>query len=744
MAWRAVAQLIVSAGCGAILIPGLAHAQEPRPRGIDLAIGMPQQEEWPQARTMAGQPGRPIELRDILGVREISEQSISPDARMVAFVLRQAEVDSNRYRTTLWVVSTTPGSKPRLLDTDASLHGLRWMPAGRLWYQSMRDGVTEIRVISTPLSRKPVRQFHKLPAAVGALDVAPDGVTLAFVLTDSVPDRQRRQQEADGIVYGPLLSARDLIQKSWNRPPARLMLYSTRTRRLQPLWTAPATTFGGGVADVVWSPDGQRIAVSYAPSDQPHDINNVDIGVVTPKDGGFLPLVSWSGVDWRPVWSPDGSSLAFTSQGDIEGRRQELGINSLFVVAADGTQPPRLLGPAKSLNGARIIGWRADGSGLLFERGERTTSYVASARISGDSIAPVSATHYHLSQCSAVADGAAVSCVRQNATTPPEIALVDSTEPDGVRTLTHLNPAFDSIALGAVEEVRWTNRYGERANGFLIKPTDYRPGTRYPLLVMMYGFGNKFSAQAGSLSFPAQAFAGSGFAVLLMNSPAYQPFRWGGDDAAAATHADRDSPVAAIEAAVNTVVAMGVADSARCGVLGFSMGGYWTDLALTSTKLFKAASTNEAAARSPAEYYLSPAGWHFVQGSIVGGPPVGEWYARYLESAPLLRAPPQDVPILREYESLRLDALQYTMWWERGAQMELVFYPDEGHIFWQPVHRLSSMRRNLDWFRFWLLGVEDDDPARAAQYDRWRAMQRRIAQAKAEANFVGSGPRHER
>ena len=75
MAWRAVAQLIARASVGAMLIPGFAYAQEPRPRGVDLAVGMPQQEEWPQARTMGGQPGRPIELRDILGYMEIGRAS---------------------------------------------------------------------------------------------------------------------------------------------------------------------------------------------------------------------------------------------------------------------------------------------------------------------------------------------------------------------------------------------------------------------------------------------------------------------------------------------------------------------------------------------------------------------------------------------------------------------------------------------------------------------------------------------
>jgi hypothetical protein len=32
--------------------------------------------------------------------------------------------------------------------------------------------------------------------------------------------------------------------------------------------------------------------------------------------------------------------------------------------------------------------------------------------------------------------------------------------------------------------------------------------------------------------------------------------------------------------------------------------------------------------------------------------------------------------------------------------------------------------RNLDWFRFWLKGEEDPDPAKAEQYARWRELRK--------------------
>ncbi|MFX8063373.1 prolyl oligopeptidase family serine peptidase, partial [Acinetobacter baumannii] len=58
---------------------------------------------------------------------------------------------------------------------------------------------------------------------------------------------------------------------------------------------------------------------------------------------------------------------------------------------------------------------------------------------------------------------------------------------------------------------------------------------------------------------------------------------------------------------------------------------------------------------------------------------------------------------------------------QAGTQVELWAFPDEVHVKWQPRHQLAANERNLDWFRYWLQGWIDPDPAKAAQYSRWQA-----------------------
>lgn len=69
--------------------------------------------------------------------------------------------------------------------------------------------------------------------------------------------------------------------------------------------------------------------------------------------------------------------------------------------------------------------------------------------------------------------------------------------------------------------------------------------------------------------------------------------------------------------------------------------------------------------------------------------------------------------------------LAFRHWPESGAPVEMIVYPNEGHIFTRPQSRLYSMALNTDWFDFWLRGVEDPSSEKAERYARWRTMRDR-------------------
>jgi len=72
--------------------------------------------------------------------------------------------------------------------------------------------------------------------------------------------------------------------------------------------------------------------------------------------------------------------------------------------------------------------------------------------------------------------------------------------------------------------------------------------------------------------------------------------------------------------------------------------------------------------------------------------------------------------------------------------VELFVYPNELHEKEQPKHRYEIYEKNVDWFDFWLQGEEDPDPAKAAQYMRWREL--RKLQEKSRITSVSIDPSH--
>ena len=129
-----------------------------------------------------------------------------------------------------------------------------------------------------------------------------------------------------------------------------------------------------------------------------------------------------------------------------------------------------------------------------------------------------------------------------------------------------------------------------KIEGLLYKPIDYQPGKKVPLLTIVHGgpagnYNNGFST--GNVC-PYQVLAGKGYAILLPNprgSGNYgYDFRranvkdWGGED-----YWD-------IMSGVDKLIDIGIADSEKLGITGWSYGGYMTSWVITQTDRFKAAS----------------------------------------------------------------------------------------------------------------------------------------------------------
>jgi len=315
---------------------------------------------------------------------------------------------------------------------------------------------------------------------------------------------------------------------------------------------------------------------------------------------------------------------------------------------------------------------------------------------------------------------------RESINQPPRL-FVENKDCEASRLIWDPNPQLKDIELGSAEVIHWKDDTGYEWEAGLLKPQGYAPGKRYPLVIQTHGFskGKFLSSGIFTSAFAARALAAQGIAVLQMG---WNPNNFD-------TPKEGPDQVAGFESAVKKLTSEGLIDSTKVGVIGFSRSVYHVLAAITSAKdLFAAASVTDGVTFGYFEYVFAvDSGLDREADAINGGKPFGpeslkNWLARSPEfnmdkvRTPLLLLQPGAPAVLAGWEPYA--ALRYLK-----KPVDLVMLQAGTHVMTNPTQRLASETVNVDWFRFWLKGEEDPDPAKGELYARWREL-RKLQDAK--------------
>ncbi|MPY89811.1 MAG: hypothetical protein GEU99_18050 [Luteitalea sp.] len=402
-----------------------------------------------------------------------------------------------------------------------------------------------------------------------------------------------------------------------------------------------------------------------------------------------------------PVWSPDGRAVLIHTLLPLD--------------QPDAAQTPaqwvevdiatRRITPLGLGEGWKVVRWDGRRNTLVVRRGSAFTTMARGADGTWDNPQAAGEVEGFSPRYDVATNGRVVIGLKEAPLDPPELAALDLTT-KAVTVLTDLNPALRRRRYGTVEEIRWSGEVALKSSGYLIKPVDYAPGKRYPLVILLddgvMGRGATPFLLDGSRQLSGHAIqmlAASGLMVLYTRTPS---------TLRDVVETKEEGPQIQdhVESAIAYLDRQRLIDPARVGLSGWSRAGYHTAYVLIhSSHRFAAATKIDGGGR---EYNDRLRSFHDEELARIRTPLLFEAHG------------PLSLIALADMSD-RLEAM--------GKPVEVLYFATAPHSTVTPLHRQRSLTAHIDWWRFWLQSYEDPSPAKQAQYERWRSLRSPVAGA---------------
>ena len=663
---------------------------------------------------------RAITIDDFFQIRDVSQPELSPDGQWIAYAVRTRLLKEDKNEQRLWMISTHGGDPlPMTAEGVTSSHP-RWSPDGKyLSFLSARDGGKNQVWL---LDRRGGEAVKLTDAAQGIDDFewSPDSTRLVLILRDPKPEdleaAKSKEKPAAGAPAKPKTPPPFVIDRLQFKRDTVGYLDRHRTHlyvfNLAAKTTTQITSGDFDDSDPAWSPDGKSLAfTSNRTLPDPDAAYNSDIWVVSADntDKGAHPtqITTNPGPDASPTWSPDGKWIAYTTE--LDPHLYYYNTRHLAVAPSTGGGPAKV--PTLSFDrSVRRPRFSADGKSIYFIADDDGTQNLCRISAAGGEISrPIGGRSLVVGTYSLGKDDS-IAALISTYDRADEIFYLPSGAKDPTR-LTKTNDAlFAQLRLAPAEYVHFKSKDGTVIAGYLYKPLDYTPGKKVPTLLNPHG--GPVAQYTASFSHLTQLYAANGYAVLQPNPRGSSGY---GQKFCTAIYADWGNKDYQDDVAmVDYAVAEGIADPDKLGVGGWSYGGISTDFIIGQTKRFKGAISGAGVALVSSFYghdhyrleYDIELGYPWEKEKKAVWEKISPFYRVADITTPTLFMGGDidwNVPVLggeQMYEALKT----------LGRETELVVYPGEYHGFTAPSHLKDRLERYLAWYAHYVKA--DGSPAR--------------------------------
>jgi dipeptidyl aminopeptidase/acylaminoacyl peptidase len=725
-----------------------------------------------------------------VGTRRVfeSQLALAQDGGSLAYIVEAPNTETNQNEYRLYLRSSKRTERKEngqvLFASDAPIRGLTWARAANtLVFLAHSDGQDQIVVMDPKTGRQEIVVESK--TTLTSFSVTSRADMFAYS-TSTVGGEGPTDAEYETHGY-PVIWGKGIVA-----PSTRISRVLVRRKRNDKAGSQVFSGVGdqaielpemGNIRALSLSPDGRYLTFSYQSSEPPNhwktnpygkwllegfNVKPDSLGIYDFQTATFRMVFDSpsAGFGLPTVWAEDSKSFSVVAlsptdsawekrdrdEGFAEGIQYESYSHLFSVDAASGVVAEMLSTPAVWYQNPTLF-WRDSHGPVLVRKNGKSVEWLRSGKSDWEAYSTFDLglgtvnleSSVRLSRANAVGDSNSVVGVSENPWTPPDLFRYEFGTRE-THILSALNPEYSGIALGAIEELDWHDRFGIACSGMLIKPVSYVRGRRYPLVIMAKGWGDFFVADTSfRTAFPPQLLANAGFVVLLASVPSLEKVDL--------NRALRQYPgqlgegyefISMIETGVDLLVKRGIADRLNVGIIGFSSTSWQVDFMLTQSDFpFVAASSADSG------IYNYGFDWVHNLESVVttdramyGGPAEGATLERWLKFSPAFNAQNVKCPLLMEYIGANTrSALEFFAALVRREKMvELFFYPRGEHVLNTPFERIASLQRNVDWFRFWMQEYEQAAPRYDPdQFARWHALREKFDRESSNRQICNLG-----
>jgi dipeptidyl aminopeptidase/acylaminoacyl peptidase len=643
-------------------------------------------------------------VEELLKVRRVGDPQVSPDGQHVAFTIGDVNWDANKVVTQIYVLPLAGGSIKQLTNGATSSSAPRWSPDGRKI--AFTNG-GQVWVMEPDGDHKD--QVTRISTNAAAPVWSPDGKWIAFT-SEVYPDcsdddcNRKKDEAAEKSKVKAHVTTR-LLFRHWDewRDLKRTHVFVVPSRGgvardLTPGdFDSPPYAAASGV-DFAFAPDSRELAYVRNPDKVEATSTNSDIYVVPVSDGPAKNITLRNrGYDVGPIYTRDGKYIIYRSQmtAGFEADRWRLmaynrntGTSAEIVRNFDQQVEEVVLSP--------------DGNYAYFTANERGHQPVFRVPLGGAEpqkmVKDVFATGLQITP-----DGKSLVFGNSSIASPNEIYRADI-DAGTLTALTSVNrDQLARFGLRKAEDVDWTGALGRKNHGFVVKPSDFDPHKKYPLVVLIHGGPQGAWSDNWGYRWNPQVWANHGYVVFCPNprgSTGYgQQFvneisaDWGGK-----AYVDIMNGVA------DVLRRNPFLDRNRVGAAGASYGGYminWIEGHNNDPRFqFKVLVSHDGVYNTEAMYGATEELW-FPEWEFKGTP----WNnpAMYARWSPNKFVKNFKTPILVVHGELDYrvpfgEGLQlFTAAQRMGVDSKMLIFPDEGHWVLKPQNSQLWYHTVLDW-----------------------------------------------